>query len=550
MSAKLTAYRNTHAGEEVHEPALPEFRRHVERGTGGPVDLARTVHLPVAAVRGAMSSFTDASHDRLAVRVCAGTSCMLADGRQISRELAKHRRCEAVYCLGYCDRSPAAMTPGGRVVTGLSNDHIDDLLHDRDVPHPAPPSIRCTARHAVVTARLLDAAPVARTCPDYVGLRAALKMTPPQVIDTIDASGLRGRGGAAYPTGRKWRLAAAAANTPKFVVANGDEGDPGSFIDRELMERDPHGILEGMAICARAIGATRGIVFIRSEYPVAAEVMSQAIEAAKQAGFLGTHALGRDRPFDVTVVRGMGSYVCGEETALLSAIEFDRGEVRPRPPYPVEAGVFGKPTVVDNVETLVDVPWIITHGAAAYAEMGTPESRGTKALCFNRGFARPGVVEVEFGVTLREAIESLGGGGAGGRPLEAVLLGGPMGSIVTADEWDVPMCFSAMGKRGINLGHAGLVAIPAPADWSEILRHLLAFMRDESCGKCVPCRLGSARAHELAHAGLARGNLPTLERILQLMKEASLCAFGRETPGPVRTILDKFGDRIMREVRP
>ncbi len=313
------------------------------------------------------------------------------------------------------------------------------------------------------------------------------------------------------------------------------------------MERDPHSIIEGMAIAGHAVGASRGIVFVRSEYPVSVDVMNTAIKRATDAGFLGKDALGKGKAFDIEVVRGMGSYVCGEETALLGAIEGMRGEVWPRPPYPIESGVFGRPTVVDNVETLNNLPWIMEHGAAAFASMGTADSKGTKALCFNKGFARPGIVEIEFGMSLGDAIENLAGGGAGGVELEAVLVGGPMGSIVTPDQWDAPICFTAMVKRGINLGHAGIVAIPKPADWGAMLKHLLAFMRDESCGKCVPCRLGSTRAYEMAMGGLSRRDLPNVERILALMKEASLCAFGRETPGPVKTILEKFGDRIFSE---
>jgi NADH:ubiquinone oxidoreductase subunit F (NADH-binding) len=449
-----------------------------------------------------------------------------------------------VYCLGYCDRSPVAMTPEGKVVPNLSAASAPFFNASVTPPLPAPPSIRCTARHSIVTARLLNPTPI-DPAPSYDGLRAALNLAPDKVIEAISAAGVRGRGGAAYPTGRKWQLAAAATGSPKFIVANGDEGDPGSFIDRELMERDPHGILEGMAIAAHAVGASRGIVFIRSEYPVASDVMTRAIAAATRNGSLGPDALGINKPFDVEVVRGMGSYVCGEETALLAAIEGQRGEVWPRPPYPVEAGLFGKPTVVDNVETLANMPWIMLHGAPAYAAMGTADSKGTKALCFNHGFANPGIVEIEFGMTLRDAIDTLGGGGRNGVPLEAILLGGPMGSIVTPDQWDAPLCFAGMARRGINLGHAGLVAIPKSANWAAILRHLLTFMRDESCGKCVPCRLGTIRAHELASDGLTRADLPRFERIMELMKVASLCAFGRETPGPIRTILEKFGDQVI-----
>jgi NADH:ubiquinone oxidoreductase subunit F (NADH-binding) len=546
MTTRARAFRATHDPDRQFAPVLPAFQH-----APAPESLARTVHLPVATVRGAISSFDDTKINPRAVRICAGTSCALARGGAGAgvRSIVGDQPCHPVYCLGYCDRSPVAMTPDGKVVPELSPISAPYFDGRAVPPHPAPPSIRCTARRAIVTARLLNTTTI-DPAPHYDGLQAALRLRPEKVIEVVSAAGVRGRGGAAYPTGRKWQLAAAASGSPKFIVANGDEGDPGSFIDRELMERDPHGILEGMAIAAHAVGASRGIVFIRSEYPVASEVMNTAIAAATRVGFLGENALGPDKPFAVEVVRGMGSYVCGEETALLAAIEGQRGEVWPRPPYPVEAGVFGKPTVVDNVETLVNMPWVMLHGAPAYLEMGSADSKGTKALCFNYGFANPGIVEIEFGMTLRDAIEQLGGGGRGGVELEAILIGGPMGSIVTPDQWDAPLCFAGMARRGINLGHAGLVAIPKPADWSAILRHMLTFMRDESCGKCTPCRLGTLRAHEIAAAGLKRADLPRFESIMELMKVASLCAFGRETPGPINTILEKFGDRLFgAEVR-
>lgn len=551
MSTRSRAYRATHKPEGAMESVIPEFHAVAEeRGTldqAAVAELARRVSLPVAAVRGAVSSYDDSHVNPNAIRVCTGTSCMLSGGGEMLRELQKHYPCHGTYCLGYCDRAPAAMTSDGYVVPNLPATMLSVFAQGGPLPHPAPSSIRTVSRHAIVNARLEKSIDPRGAAPDYTGLRAALKLTPEQVVDAVLASGLRGRGGAAFPTGKKFQLAARASGSPKFIVANGDEGDPGSFIDRELMERDPHSILEGMAIAGHAVGASRGIVFIRSEYPVSVDVMNAAIKRATDAGFLGTDALGKGKPFSVEVVRGMGSYVCGEETALLGAIEGMRGEVWPRPPYPIESGVFGKPTVVDNVETLNNIPWIMEHGAAAFAAMGTADSKGTKALCFNKGFAKPGIVEIEFGMSLGDAIFKLGGGGAGGVELEAVLVGGPMGSIVTPDQWDAPICFTAMAKRGINLGHAGIVAIPKPADWGAMLKHLLAFMRDESCGKCVPCRLGSTRAYEMAMNGLSRRDLPNFERILGLMKEASLCAFGRETPGPVKTILEKFSNRIFPE---
>lgn len=555
MTTRARAFRDTHAPDQQLTSAMPAFHeaahRHGDLGPEAVRELARTVHLPVATVRGAVSSYDDSKLDPKAIRVCAGTSCMLAGGAGLSRELSGSHACHPVYCLGYCDRSPVAMTALGRVAPELTRLKLPGLAGDAEHPHPAPPSIRTHSRHAIVNARLAGTHDARGPAPDYAGLRASLAMKPQEVVDALLASGLRGRGGAAYPTGRKWQLAAKAPGSPKFIVANGDEGDPGSFIDRELMERDPHSILEGMAIGGHAVGASRGIVFIRSEYPVAAEIMTVAIAQAAARGFLGPDALGKGKPFEVEVVRGLGSYVCGEETALLAAIEGQRGEVWPRPPYPVEAGLFGRPTVVDNVETLNNIPWIITRGPAAYNAMGTADSKGTKALCFNAGFARPGIVEVEFGISLRDAIVDLAGGGAKGAELEAVLLGGPMGSIVPPDQWDAPICFAGMARRGINLGHGGLVAIPKGVDWNALLRHLLTFMRDESCGKCVPCRLGSLRAHEMAKQGLTAATLPAFRRIMGLMKEASLCAFGRETPGPIVTILERFGDRLLAgEARP
>ncbi|MCC6971130.1 MAG: NAD(P)H-dependent oxidoreductase subunit E [Phycisphaerales bacterium] len=551
MSTRSRAYRATHQPDGALHSVIPEFHAVAEeRGKldqAAVAELARRVSLPVAAVRGAVSSYDDSNVNPNAIRVCTGTSCVLSGGGEVLRELQKHYPCHGTYCLGYCDRGPAAMTADGYIVPNLPMAMVNVFAQGGPLPHPAPPSIRTVSRHAIVNARIEKSIDPRGAAPEYTGLRAALKLTPEQVVEAVLTSGLRGRGGAAFPTGKKFQLAARASGSPKFIVANGDEGDPGSFIDRELMERDPHSIIEGMAIAGHAVGASRGIVFIRSEYPVSVDVINTAIKRATDAGFLGKDALGKGKAFDIEVVRGMGSYVCGEETALLGAIEGMRGEVWPRPPYPIESGVFGRPTVVDNVETLNNLPWIMEHGAAAFASMGTADSKGTKALCFNKGFARPGIVEIEFGMSLGDAIEKLAGGGAGGVELEAVLVGGPMGSIVTPDQWDAPICFTAMVKRGINLGHAGIVAIPKPADWGAMLKHLLAFMRDESCGKCVPCRLGSTRAYEMAMGGLSRRDLPNFERILALMKEASLCAFGRETPGPVKTILERFGDRIFSE---
>ena len=536
MSDPARNRRERLSADRTPDVVLPDVMRQLGGFTSltveGMSEVAARNGVPVATLRGTLSSFSERLAPPDAIRVCAGTSCLLSGGLDVSESLSAEGPCHPVYCLGYCDRSPAFLTASDNVVP-LAD--VAAAANAGPHPHPAPPTVRCVAREAIVTERLLGTTPLAvRDC--YSGLDAAGRMNPEAIVEGVLAAGLKGRGGAAYSTGRKWQLAAAASGDVKYIVANGDEGDPGSFIDRELMERDPHAILEGMAIAARAVGASKGIVFIRHEYPVACTTVHRAIVEATRAGRLGP-----ETGFEVEVVRGQGSYVCGEETALLAAIEGHRGEVRPRPPFPVESGLFGRPTVVDNVETLANVGWIVRHGAKAYAAMGTESSRGTKALCFNRGFANPGIVEVEFGISLREAILDLGGGGRDGSELQAVLIGGPMGSIVTPDRWDVPVCFAAMAGAGINLGHGGLVAIPRGTDWAMLLRHLIGFMRDESCGKCTPCRLGSQRLHAIAAEGLQERDLPKAERILSLMRHASLCAFGRETPGPVETILQLMG---------
>ncbi len=490
--------------------------------------------LPDATRRGIESFYSELHTPTDAVRVCRGTSCVLAGAGGVYDRLSKNRECSGVYCLGFCDRSPAALIPGGRVAAPYSEgSHADAALR--------PPSIRCETREPIVTARIgkgpHDKLAAALDAGAYAALRTAVLGSPEAVLAAMEHSGERGRGGAAYPTGQKWRACARQPGPRKFAIANGDEGDPGSFIDRVLMEMDPHAILEGLALCAYAVGAHEGIVYIRAEYPRAQRIVEDAIRDATAAGILGDRVCGSDFAFGVRVVHGKGSYVCGEETAMLNAIEGLRGEVRLRPPYPVESGLYGCPTVVDNVETLANVAWIVREGAARYAAMGTPASSGTKAFCLNHGFARPGIVEVEYGTPLRRVIEEFGGGAKPGTALEAVILGGPMGSILFPSEWDVPVCYDAMTARGIRLGHAGLVALPEGVDWRALLRHWLEFMVHESCGKCVPCRLGSQAALTRSHDAI--GNQSELTGLFDLMESASLCAFGTSMPGPMRTILNR-----------
>lgn len=498
--------------------------------------------------RGVESFYADLSADPQALRICRGLSCELAGAADLHGRLASRQPCRGIYCLGYCDRSPALLQPDGTAWVGVAA--LSWPVTSGAEAADGRVDIRCVARTPIVTARIAagdhSSLSRAQAAGVYGALRRALAGPPEAVLAAVERSGERGRGGAGFPTGHKWRLCAQAPGARRYVVANGDEGDPGSFVDRVLLEDDPHAVIEGLILCAYAVGAHEGVVYIRSEYPKARQRMQQAIVEAREAGMLGPTVLGLPFAFDLRLVAGQGSYVCGEETALLNAIEGRRGEVRVRPPYPAEHGLYGQPTVVNNIETLVNIPWIFEHGAEAYRQTGTPDSPGTKAFCLNHGFARPGIVEADFGLTLRALIETYGGGAAGGRRLIAVALGGPMGSVVSPADWDVPLDFPALAAREIRLGHGGVVAIPEGTDLRALLVHWLRFMADESCGKCVPCRHGSRSALGLARALKGSGaqwadSSQALVDLLDTIELTSLCGFGQGIPGPVKTLMRLAG---------
>ena len=554
MSHALRRFRECRGDGPPPLAAVREFARTHAAPTAGEVAaLAREVKLPPATVRGALSYYADLHSGARRLAVCLGTSCHLAG---TTPALAKGEDRRPVYCLGYCDRSPAVLRGADEV---LLESTAAALLRAAGggppevvppAPRPEQPPIRCLAPRAVVTRRIArgDFSGLARARADgaYSALAAALSGPPADVLEAIGRSGQRGRGGAGFRTGDKWRACAQAPGPVRYVVANGDEGDPGSFIDRVLMECDPHAILEGLLLCAFAVGARHAVVFVRGEYPAALARMSAAVDDARRDGLIGPSVLGSRFSCEVEVFSGMGSYVCGEDTALLNAIEGFRGEVRIKPPYPATRGLHGRPTVVNNVETLANVPSILELGPERYAAMGTADCPGTKALCLNHGFARPGIVEVEFGTNLRAVVEGseAGGGGSGGRRIEAVLLGGPMGSVLTPAEWDVPLCYGSLARRDLALGHGGLVALLEGADLRALLEHWAGFMADESCGKCVPCGLGSRRARQIVQAGLPAGAARELDSLFDLMESASLCAFGQLMPAPMRQLLAHFGDRI------
>ena len=384
----------------------------------------------------------------------------------------------------------------------------------------------------------------------YVGLEHALAMAPAEVVQCVTDSGLRGRGGAAFPTGIKWKTVLEQAATPKYIACNADEGDSGTFADRMLMEGDPFALIEGMTIAGLAVGATMGYIYLRIEYPHAARTLAAAIERARATGYLGPDLRGSGRAFDIELRLGAGAYICGEETSMLESLEGRRGEVRVRPPLPAVRGLFGQPTVVNNVVTLATVPVILARGPEYYREFGAARSRGTILLQLAGNVRRGGLVERAFGLTVNELLYDYGGGSATGRPIRAVQIGGPLGAYLPPSQFDTVIDYEALSVRGALLGHGGVVVFDDSVDMARMARHALEFCAIESCGKCTPCRVGSTRGVQLVDRILAGGNrsadLARLRGLCATMVDGSLCGLGSMAPYPVRSALQHFGEDFLR----
>jgi formate dehydrogenase iron-sulfur subunit len=378
----------------------------------------------------------------------------------------------------------------------------------------------------------------------YSGLERAAQLTPQEIVDEIKESGLRGRGGAAFPTGIKWQTVLDAEAGQKYICANADEGDSGTFADRLLMEADPYQLLEGMTIAGLAVGATQGYIYLRSEYPKALHVLHRAIDNAGGAGLLGDDILGSGRAFRIDIRVGAGAYICGEETSMLESLEGKRGLVRFKPPLPAIKGLFQQPTVVNNVLSLGAVSTIMALGGAYYRDFGTGRSRGTLTVQLGGNVRRGGLIELAFGQTLRQLVEGFGGGTASGRPIRAIMVGGPLGTYLPESQWDVPLDYEALAERGGMLGHGGVVVFDDTVNLAEQAQFAMEFCAVESCGKCTPCRIGSVRGMELIgkiRAGERReANLQLLEELCETMVEGSLCAMGGLTPYPVRSAIEHF----------
>ena len=377
-------------------------------------------------------------------------------------------------------------------------------------------------------------------------------MSPQEVIDEITRSGLRGRGGAGFPTGVKWGFARKASNWQKYIVCNADEGDPGAFMDRSVLESDPHSVIEGMLIAGYAVGASEGYIYVRAEYPLAIQRLEIALAEAREAGFIGDGIRGYDFDFDIKIRQGAGAFVCGEETALIMSIEGRRGMPRFRPPFPAQSGLWGKPTTINNVETLANVAWIIQHGADAYNAYGTEKSKGTKVFALAGKVARGGLIEVPMGITLREVVFDIGGGTSSGLEFKAIQIGGPSGGVIPAHLADTPVDYESVTKTGAIMGSGGLIVMDESSCMIDIAKFFLNFTQDESCGKCTFCRIGTLRMEEILER-ITNGNgreedIATLEELARNVKRASLCGLGQTAPNPVLTTIKYFRDEYEEHI--
>lgn len=505
----------------------------------------------------------------VAVHVCDDIACLANGAEKVCAELeqtlgpagspSKNGRVtwHRSPCLGMCERAPAALcltagaSPSGQVLAPVRVSSIVAALNGSSASNPAhvpvpqtrDPKLRLLRRMGVIDPTSIDSY---RAHGGYAALRRAIEIGPDEVIREVNDSKLLGRGGAAFPMGRKWEAVARAAARPHYLVCNADESEPGTFKDRVVMEEDPFALLEAMTIAGFATSCEQGYIYIRGEYPHATKRLENAIMQVRARGLLGENVMGHGFRFDIELRCGAGAYICGEETALLNSIEGYRGEPRNKPPFPVQIGLFGKPTVINNVETLVNVLDIVLHGGPAFAMIGTPGSVGPKLFCVSGCATRPGVYEVEFGVTLRHLLE-LAGGVRHQRPLQAILLGGAAGVFVTPDELDMPLTFEGARAMSATLGSGVVMVFDDSIDLKTILLRIAAFFRDESCGQCVPCRVGTVRQEEWLQRMNSGRLLKSLQNELilrtevsQVMRDASICGLGQTAASAIESALTKL----------
>jgi bidirectional [NiFe] hydrogenase diaphorase subunit len=515
------------------------------------------------------------SHDepaRVTASVCCAASCVSAQSDQILKKLGE-RVAEAgltdvavkrVGCLGLCAAGPLISIPEtGKLLRSVTLDTLDPVVEELRTAKPdgqieAQPAF-FSKQVRVATENMGSVDP--EDIDDYIahsgyeGLRQVLTtMSPGEVRDEITRSGLRGRGGAGYGTGLKWTTVAKAQGTPKYVICNADEGDPGAFMDRSVLESDPYRVLEGMVIAAYAVEASEGYIYCRAEYPLAVARLRTAIRNAQRSGFLGSAIAETNFSFDIQIRLGAGAFVCGEETALINSIEGRRGTPRPRPPYPAVAGLWGKPTLINNVETYANVPSIIRNGAEWYQRIGAPnsKSKGTKVFALAGRVVNTGLVEVPMGMTLREIIYDIGGGIPDGRPFKAVQTGGPSGGCIPAEYLDMPVDYESLIGVGSFMGSGGMIIMDDTSCMVDVARYFMDFCREESCGKCVPCRVGTTALYEMldriCSGEAVMEDVDRMERLARIVQKTSLCGLGQGAPSPIFSTLRYFRDEYVAHI--
>lgn len=564
LQPALTEY--THQGRSALLPALYAAQA-IFGYLPEPVaaEVGRALGVPLADVYGVIDFYSMLYREpvgKTIIRVCGDPACAIAGSDSLLESVCEHLgvsvdqisadgkfTIEQSPCLGLCEHAPAVLA-GQTAIAPADLQKPEDLLNGSG----AKPSgivggdlrlltANCGKQHPATLEDYLEGG-------GYAGLKKALKMSPEKVIAEVKSAGLVGRGGAAFPTGVKWEGAAQAEGTPKYVVCNADESEPGTFKDRVLMEEDPHRTIEGLLIAGYAIGANKGYIYIRGEYPGAFQAIRQAIQEAQKAGFLGQGIFGSGFDFEIEHRQGAGAYICGEETALFESIEGRRGFPRVKPPFPTTHGLFGQPTAINNVETLCNVPYIIEAGAAAYRKIGTEKSPGPKLFCVSGDVARPGLYEVPFGITLRHLLYELAGGVPQGRKLQAVLFGGAAGAFATEKDLDVRLSFENLRAAGLPLGSGVVMVFDESRDLRTVLAQLARFFAHESCGKCYPCQLGTQRQYEildrLSGGEVLSGDRQRLTDVGWTMTDSSLCGLGQTAATAVLSAIklwpELFGD--------
>ena len=512
---------------------------------------------------------------QICVRCCMSAGCMSSRSAEVKtalekavteRQLADRVEVRRVGCMGLCGPGPlVSVEPDNLLYEHVTPENAGSII-DALAGDSAAKAERCDPQHPFFARQtLVVRANGGRIDPerieDYIeagGYRALHRVLtetqPAQVIDAIIRSGLRGRGGAGYPTGLKWATVAKSVGKQKFVICNGDEGDPGAFMDRSVLESDPHSIIEGMAIAGYSIGADQGFLYVRAEYPLAISRLQVAIRQAKQHGLIGAGIFESTFNFNLDIRIGAGAFVCGEETALMASIEGKRGQPRPRPPFPAESGLWGFPTLINNVETFANIAPIINRGPEWYAGYGSERSKGTKVFALTGKIRNTGLIEVPMGITIREIVEDLGGGAPEGAKLKAVQTGGPSGGCIPAEHFDASVDYESLTQLGSIMGSGGMVVMDDQTNMVEVARFYMQFCMEESCGKCVPCRAGTVQMYNLlvkiADRRATLKDLELLEELCDMVKNTSLCGLGQTAPNPVLSTLRYFRNEYLELLQP